>query len=406
MSNRLIQKNSKLKLLQFFRSLGPGLLYAGAAIGVSHLVQSTRAGANFGLDLIAVVWLVHIVKFPFIEAGPKFAGHSGNSLISGYKQLGKWAVWAFLIYALCTVFFVQAAVTVVTAGIAQSLFPLSIPLWAFSLLVAALCAGILLLNAEKLFNQLVKYIVLSLSALTLVCLALGLFQSGIPEHAWGSFEWNNSAHLLFLIAFIGWMPAPLDISVWHSAWQSQAKNYNPKDFTIGYWGTAILASCFIFLGTITLYHSGEQLPESAVGFATTFIDMYTQQIGSWSYVIVGAAALFTMFSTTLTCLDAQPRVIESSVAALKNEAFNTNRWKIGVLIASVIPIIIIGFWVENLKAFIDFVTTVSFVGAPVIAYLNVRAMQLLPTKPSKSKTIWSYISLILLTGFAVWYLVV
>ena len=34
------------------KNLGPGLLFAGAAIGVSHLVQSTRAGADFGLGLI------------------------------------------------------------------------------------------------------------------------------------------------------------------------------------------------------------------------------------------------------------------------------------------------------------------------------------------------------------------
>ena len=33
---------------QFLKSLGPGLMWAGAAVGVSHLIQSTRAGANFG----------------------------------------------------------------------------------------------------------------------------------------------------------------------------------------------------------------------------------------------------------------------------------------------------------------------------------------------------------------------
>ena len=405
MSFHLIQKNSKLNIAHFIRNLGPGLLYAGAAIGVSHLVQSTRAGAYFGLDLIVVVWLVHIVKFPFIEAGPKYAGQTGNTLISGYRSVGKWAVITFLIYALCTVFFVQAAVTVVTAGIAQSLFPLSIPLWCFSLIVAVICSIILLLNAERLFNQLVKYIVISLSALTLLCLGIGMAKSGLPVPVFGEFQLDNHQHLLFLIAFIGWMPAPLDISVWHSAWQSGCKTYIPKDFTIGYWGTAVLASCFIFLGTITLYHSGTELPESAVGFATTFIDMYTQQIGKWSYPIVGAAALFTMFSTTLTCLDAQPRVIEHSLASLKQETFSIQRWKIGVLIATVIPIIIIAFWVQNLKAFIDFVTTVSFVGAPVIAFLNFKAMQSLPTKMSRPKLVWNYISLALLTIFALWYLV-
>lgn len=33
---------------------GPGLLYAGAAVGVSHLVQSTRAGAEFEFQLLAL----------------------------------------------------------------------------------------------------------------------------------------------------------------------------------------------------------------------------------------------------------------------------------------------------------------------------------------------------------------
>ena len=31
-----------------WQSIGPGIIWAAAAIGVSHLVQSTRAGADFG----------------------------------------------------------------------------------------------------------------------------------------------------------------------------------------------------------------------------------------------------------------------------------------------------------------------------------------------------------------------
>ena len=44
----------------FLKSLGPGLLWAGAAIGVSHLVQSTRAGAGFGFALVWVVVLANV----------------------------------------------------------------------------------------------------------------------------------------------------------------------------------------------------------------------------------------------------------------------------------------------------------------------------------------------------------
>ena len=47
------------------KKLGPGLLFAGAAIGVSHLVQSTKAGADFGLGLLWALLLVNLFKYPF-----------------------------------------------------------------------------------------------------------------------------------------------------------------------------------------------------------------------------------------------------------------------------------------------------------------------------------------------------
>jgi len=40
------------KLDRLLKTLGPGILFASTAIGVSHLVQSTRAGAEFGFDYL------------------------------------------------------------------------------------------------------------------------------------------------------------------------------------------------------------------------------------------------------------------------------------------------------------------------------------------------------------------
>ena len=45
-----------------YKKLGPGLLFAGAAIGVSHLVQSTRAGAEYGLTLLWAIILANLFK--------------------------------------------------------------------------------------------------------------------------------------------------------------------------------------------------------------------------------------------------------------------------------------------------------------------------------------------------------
>ncbi|HBS11336.1 MAG TPA: iron transporter, partial [Flavobacteriaceae bacterium] len=97
----------------WLKQLGPGLLFAGAAIGVSHLVQSTRAGADFGFGLLWAVLLVNIFKYPFFQYGPRYATATGESLIDGYKKLGKGVLIIYYILTFATMFTIQAAVTMV-----------------------------------------------------------------------------------------------------------------------------------------------------------------------------------------------------------------------------------------------------------------------------------------------------
>lgn len=104
------------------KKIGPGLLFAGAAIGVSHLVQSTRAGADFGYGLIWAFILVHIFKYPFFQFGPRYALATGESLLDGYKRLGNGVLILYFIITFTTMFTIQTTVTIVTAGIASSLF--------------------------------------------------------------------------------------------------------------------------------------------------------------------------------------------------------------------------------------------------------------------------------------------
>jgi len=54
---------SRFKSLK--KTLGPGILFASTAIGVSHLVQSTKAGALFGFGLLWAVMAANILKYPF-----------------------------------------------------------------------------------------------------------------------------------------------------------------------------------------------------------------------------------------------------------------------------------------------------------------------------------------------------
>ena len=95
-----------MKILNL-KKLGPGLLFAGAAIGVSHLVQSTRAGADFGFGLLWALLISIILKYPFFQFGSRFALATKTSLLDGYYRLGKIYLLIFFIISLGTIFTIQ-----------------------------------------------------------------------------------------------------------------------------------------------------------------------------------------------------------------------------------------------------------------------------------------------------------
>ena len=290
-----------------FKKLGPGLLFAGAAIGVSHLVQSTRAGADFGLGLIWALFLVNLFKYPFFQFGPRYASATGESLLEGYKKLGHGVLITYFTITLATMFTIQTAVTIVTAGLATSLFGGIIGIKAWTVIILLVCFLILVVGKYQLLDKIIKLIIITLTISTIAAVCFAYFGNTkaisllqvLPE---------NAVEISFLIAFMGWMPAPLDISIWHSIWVlEKGKNttsFSAKtalfDFNIGYLGTIFLGVCFVLLGTMVLFNTGASLSDKASVFANQLIDMYTQSLGSWTYIIIGIAAFTTMFSTTLT----------------------------------------------------------------------------------------------------------
>ncbi len=77
---------SRTGLSHLVRSLGPGIMMAAAAVGGSHLVASTKAGAIYGWQLAALILLVNLFKYPFFRAGVQYTVGTGNSLIQAMKD--------------------------------------------------------------------------------------------------------------------------------------------------------------------------------------------------------------------------------------------------------------------------------------------------------------------------------
>ncbi|MCO6499860.1 MAG: Nramp family divalent metal transporter [Vicingus serpentipes] len=405
---------------KWYELLGPGLLYAGAAIGVSHLVQSTRAGAEFGYGLVWAVLLANLLKYPFFEMGPRYAASTGRSLLYGYQALGKWSLYLFLAITVGTMFIIQAAVTVVTAGLVSEITGVGFQPWVISTILLVLCLGILLLGKYTVLDKVMKLIIVILSITTVVALIASFTGNNekYVEHMI-SFSFSNKTHMLFLIALMGWMPGPLDISVWHSVWTVEKNTAMQQkiplkvallDFKIGYWGTLILALCFLGLGASAIYGSGIQLEESGGAFAKQLINIYTTSLGKWAYFIIAIAAFTTMFSTTLTCLDAFPRVLSPTTEMLLGDKKPNNQslywiWILTVVIGTVIVLL---FFLTNMKSMVDFATKVAFITSPILAILNYLAINgdtmLKENKPNLFLRVLSWVGIVYLVGFSIYFI--
>ncbi|MGC1203454.1 MAG: Nramp family divalent metal transporter [Flavobacteriaceae bacterium] len=401
-------------MLSKLKNLGPGLLFAGAAIGVSHLVQSTRAGADFGLGLLWALLLVNLFKYPFFQFGPRYATATGESLLDGYKKLGKGILLIYYILSFATMFTIQTAVTIVTAGIAASLFGDFISLKLWTVIIIIICLGILILGKYKLLDKLMKVIIITLTISTIIAVSMALINNSDPI-LFKQIVPENSIEIAFLIAFMGWMPAPLDISVWQSLWAlektKETKKYTTKsalfDFNVGYLSTIVLGVGFLLLGALVMFNSGETFSDSASIFSGQFINMYTVSLGNWAYVIIGIAAFTTMFSTTLTTLDASPRAMERTTQLLfkKTSKFNYTFW---IVLLAIGTISIFIFLASEMGLLIKVATILSFITAPfyaIISYILISSKHTPKAwRPSKKLHVLSILGIIFLIGFSIWYL--
>ncbi|PDH53442.1 MAG: iron transporter [Cryomorphaceae bacterium MED-G14] len=400
-------------MISYIKKLGPGLLFAGAAIGVSHLVQSTKSGAEFGFGLLWALILCNFFKYPFFFFGAKYTHATRETLLDGYLKINKGVLIIYLILSLVTIFTIQAAVTIVTAGLAMELFGITENITYWAIIIVIFSVLLLIIGKYKLLDNLMKFIILLLGISTVIALSSASFNSNsilnftqiIPDNIDG---------IIFLAAFMGWMPAPLDISIWQSIWTREKMKIDKKidfsivkfDFNVGYLTTVFLGLCFVGLGTYVMYQSGEKFSDSGGVFASQLIKLYTSNLGENMMVFIAIAAFTTMFSTTITCLDASPRAMSKTLDLLKFNRFNDyNSW---LVILSTGTILIFIFFMSEMGGLVKIATVLSFITAPLYAIINyiLVSSDLMPKKYRLSKwmKVYSISGIIFLLFFSIWYI--
>jgi len=302
------------------------------------------------------------------------------------------------------------------------LMQLEWPLFASGGLVVIMCATVLAAGRFRWLDLVVKVVLALLAVSTVVAAA-----ATIPRADFGTFRlWpgdiiGTAVPFAFVLALVGWMPSAIDISVWSSLW-TLAKNEASGsrvtvrdallDFRIGYVGTGFFAFAFLILGAGVMFGSGASFSSQGGVFATQLVELYSSTLGQWLRPVVIVAVLTTMLSTSITVVDGFPRGIERSVLRLAVEgnadAPSGGRiyWiSIGAIFVSML--IVLAFFVTSLTAMVDFATIVSFVTAPILGYLNLRAVLsdvVAPEhRPGRTMVVLSWVGIVLLSGTAVVY---
>ncbi|MFB5612353.1 MAG: NRAMP family divalent metal transporter [Nitrosarchaeum sp.] len=414
------------KISRFSKTAGPGILFASTAIGVSHLIQSTRAGADFGLLMIGFVILVTLLKYPFFEYGSRYANSTQTSIIDGYKKIGKPALWLYFILTVSSMFFVTGAVGFVTAGFFENLFGVDfLEEWTIVILFG-LCVIVLAIGKYHVLDNLIKIIVIVLLISTVSAFVLTLWHGPLePISGFQPRELLDISGIFFLLALMGWMPTAVDLSSWNSLWtleRIKQTKYKPKlketlfEFRLGYFITGILAIMFVILGSYMFFGSGEELPNDNSLFAHKIVTLYTQTIGDWSYIIIAASAFTVMFGTIITVFDGYSRSLKRTVELLfsKNNDMESSKFRVlyvtFLCILAVGALMVIFLFESNFKELVDFATVLSFVIAPVIAIFNFRLVtgKFLEkeSQPSRILKILSFTGIVFLSGFALFFITI
>ena len=376
------------------KSLGPGILLAGACIGGSHLMSSTTAGAKFGFALVGLILFTNLVKYPFLLVGTRFTAATGKSLLEGFQARNKFYLPLYLIVSLITGTFTIAAVSFVS-GLLLTNIPLfsTFPAMDLSIGILVVSGLILLFGHYRALDSISKTLVILLTLFTFFAV-ISLVSSGSFSNV--DIGWINTdpspwklANLSFLIPLMGWMPGPVELCVWPSLWmfsRSKDTEYKPRvdeaefDFNLGYIVTVITAMFFLTLGALTMYGSGESmLSGTGVSFAQNLIRLYTESMGGWARWIIVPAAFAAMFSTTLTCLDAYPRSISAIQGLLLHkdkgqirtapEQKRLEAWVVIHIFASLMALLVARSGGIGVKDFVFGAMTGSFLTAPLFAWM-------------------------------------
>ncbi|GAB1513683.1 Nramp family divalent metal transporter [Actinophytocola sp. KF-1] len=233
------------------KQIGPGIMAAATGVGAGDLVATMVAGSKYGYTLLWAVIIGTAFKLALGEAVGRWHLTSGQTILSGWRTLGKWALWYFGVYAVVWGF-VYGATAMSASGLPlNAMFPfLSVRYWA---MLCGLAGFLLVWYGRYALLEKVMTVFIGVMFVTVVGTAI-LVTPHLGDVAWGLVPRLPDGSLVYVLGLIGGVGGTITMAAygyWTIAKGWRGPSWLPMmrtDNAVGYVTTGVFVIAMLVVG--------------------------------------------------------------------------------------------------------------------------------------------------------------
>lgn len=266
------------------KHVGPGVMAAATGVGAGDLVATMVAGSRYGYALLWAVVVGTIFKLALGEAVGRWHLTSGRTILSGWRTLGKWALWYFGAYAVVWGF-VYGATAMSASGLPlNALFP-AIPVRYWAMICGLLGFAIVWFGRYGVLEKIMTIFV-GIMFITVVGTAI-LVAPNIGDVLGGLVPTLPDGSLVYVLGLIGGVGGTITMAAygyWTMAKGWRGSRWLPMmrlDNAVGYITTGIFVIAMLIVGSELLL--GQQVVKGDKGLLLLG-DTLAADYGQWARI--------------------------------------------------------------------------------------------------------------------------
>ncbi len=155
-----MQKEGKLTIKDYLKSLGPGAIMAAAIIGPGTVTTASTQGASYGFESLWLILLACVIAFFFQEPGARIAIGCKEDVMTGIRtRLGKrWAIFLYIVVFVGSIAFQAGNLSGASMALTYFIPGTTAVFWA--IVVSILALIVILLKRYKIIENLNQVLII------------------------------------------------------------------------------------------------------------------------------------------------------------------------------------------------------------------------------------------------------